>query len=111
MSVTTAVVFDLLPSETGYILTMDFPFLESKKEVPFMVEEPPKDGATFDLYSQNGKVGGEHPLTFFMHRDVTHIRKAVELPLPEEGKVQKLFVLDLCDEEGKYGDLESIRQG
>jgi hypothetical protein len=111
MSVKTDVSFHLFPSEKGYTLTMDFPMFGTKKEIPFAKSQVPEKGATVDLYSQNGKVGVDHPLSFFSQHDVKAIKGAVKLSLPKhEGKAQTLFVLDLKDPSGNYGDAESIRQ-
>lgn len=112
MSVKTDISFHLFPSDQGYILNVGFPTLGTQKEILFTVSQCPKKGATFDLYSQNGKIGGGHPLSFFQNRDVKAIKSAVGLPLlKHEGEMQTLFVLDLKDQNGNYGDAESIRRG
>ncbi len=111
MSVKTDVSFHLFPSDKGYTLTVGFPSLGTQKEIPFTVSQCPQKGATIDLYSQNGKIAGGHPLSFFQNRDVKAIKSAVSLPLPKhEGEMQTLFVLDLKDQNGLYGDVESIRR-
>ena len=111
MSAKAVVSFHLLPSDTGYTLQMGFPSLGTQKEIPFTVGEPAEQGATFDLYSQNGKVGGPHSLSFFSSRDVKALKSVAKVTLPPcEGKTQSLFVLDLKDQNGHYEDLESIRQ-
>ncbi len=111
MSVKNDVSFHLLPSEKGYTLTIDFPCLETHKEIPFIIEQSPTQGGTFDLYSQNGKVLNEYPLGFFNNHDVKALKKALKTPLPLlDGQAQSLFVLDLKDQNGNYMDLESIRQ-
>jgi hypothetical protein len=111
MSAASAISFSLSPSDTGYTLTVDFSCLGTKKELPFTVGKPCDPGITIDLYSQNGRVGGDHPLSFFSHRDVVHVKRATAISLPEsEERTQCLFVLDLCDMAGEYRDLESIRQ-
>lgn len=111
MSAKAVFSFHLSPSDTGYTLQMDFPSLGTQKEIPFTVGESAEQGATFDLHSQNGKVGGRHSLSFFSSQDLREIKSAVKLPLPPcEGKTQSLFVLDLKDQNGRYEDLESIRQ-
>lgn len=111
MSIKTDVSFQLFPHEKGYTLTIGFSSFKTQKEILFTVSQPPEKGATYDLYSQNGKVGGEL-LSFFGSKDVKEIKGAVKLPLLKaEGKIQTLFVLDLQDQNGNYGDSESIRQG
>lgn len=112
MSVKTEVSFQLFPSEKGYTLSMGFPSLGTQKEIPFTIAQQPEKGATFDLYSQNGQVGKDRSLSFFDAHDVKGVKSAVKHPLPKlEGKAQTLFVLDLKDQNGCYGDAESIRQG
>lgn len=102
--------FHLVPDNQGYTLTVKFPFLGTQKEIPFAVGKPPVKGATVDLYSQNGKVG-EHALSFFGNSDFKAINKVVKMQVPShEGSTQTLFVLDLKDQNGNYGDAESIRQ-
>ncbi len=110
MSVKNDVLFHLVPSDKGYTLTIKFLALGTQKEIPFVVGKPPVKGTIVDLYSQNGKVGA-HALSFFEHHDLQEIKKVVKLPLPpHEGSKQTLFVLDLKDQDGNYGDAESIRQ-
>jgi hypothetical protein len=110
MSVKNDVLFHLIPAEKGYTLTIEFPALRTQKEISFVVGKPPEKGATVDLYSQNGKVGA-HALSFFENHDLKALKKVVKVPLPpHEGPMQTLFVLDLKDQNGNYGDAESIRQ-
>ena len=111
MSITTNVSFQLHSSDKGYTLTIGFPIFGTQTIIPFTQNQTLEKGVTFDLYSENGKVGQEHPLSFFKNQDVKCLKEAVKFPLPKlEGKVQTLFVLDLKDQNGNYGDLESIRQ-
>ena len=110
MSGSSDVLFHLSPSYQGYTLQMTFPSLGTQKEVHFFANEEAEEGATLDLYSQNGKVDEEDPLNCFKGRDVQGFKSILKVPVPEHlGVTQSLFVLDLQDQNGHYEELESIR--
>lgn len=107
-----SVSFHLVSTFEGYNLQMNFHHFKTQKEIPFCVKAPSCEGATWDLYSQNGKVNADQPLSCFKTKDLQGVKKAFKCIVPQhQGKVQTLFVLDLQDVNGEYEDLESIRQG
>lgn len=105
-----SISFQLAPFTGGYTLEVLFPF-GSSVSIPFTQEVAPIEGVTIDIYSQNGKVDPIYPLSYFSHRDVREVKKGVACPLDYQGvDVQVGFVLDLKDENGRYEDMEAIRQ-